>query len=153
MGGQVSLPFIVGSLGYAFWLRISRLWVQVQEFLFLGGKAWSNSSNFRSEFKIEKLSHKFGGFHFRNILTSIEEFDVWGEYIMCIPHQHNIIRARDLYSLVMFLINKNIKDDYIALSLENKLWQDFTNANCSLNCWKSSFELCCHVTVTAVMPT
>ena len=40
---------------------------------------------------------------------------------MCNPHQHNIIRARDLYSLLMFLINKNIKDDYIALSLENKL--------------------------------
>ena len=36
------------------------------------------------------------------------------------PHQHNMIRARDLYSLLMFLINKNIKDAYIAVSLEKQ---------------------------------
>ena len=41
------------------------------------------------------------------------------------PHKHNIIHARDLYSLLMFLINKNIKDAYIAGSLEKQAMTGF----------------------------
>ena len=46
---------------------------------------------------------------------------MYGENIICNPHQHNMVHASDFYSLLMSLIHKSTEGAYVAVSLEKSV--------------------------------